>query len=39
VSDTIPEGFTPPKLDEEPQMNAPGIDMDMFNAAKKLVLG
>jgi len=30
VSDSIPEGFTPPDLEEEPQLTAPGMDMDML---------
>jgi Mn-containing catalase len=29
VDNTIPEGFTPPDLDEEPQLTAPGIDMGL----------
>lgn len=39
VSDTIPQGFAPPNLEEEPQLTAPGIDPDMFAAAAKLILG
>ena len=29
VDNTIPEGFAPPDLDEEPQLTAPGIDMEL----------
>ncbi len=29
VDGNIPEGFTPPDLDEEPQLTAPGIDMEL----------
>lgn len=29
VDSNIPEGFTPPDLDEEPQLTAPGIDMEL----------
>jgi Mn-containing catalase len=29
VDNTIPEGFAPPDLDEEPQLTAPGVDMEM----------
>jgi Mn-containing catalase len=29
VENTIPEGFTPPDLDDEPQLTAPGIDRDL----------
>jgi len=37
VEDNIPEGFDPPDLPEEPQLTAPGIDMEMFaETAKKL---
>jgi len=39
VVDGIPEGYDPPVLDEEPQLNAPGIDPDMFAAAAKRILG
>jgi Mn-containing catalase len=42
VSDSIPEGFTPPLLEEEPQLNAPGmdgIDPQMFADAAKRILG
>lgn len=30
VADGIPEGFTPPDLEEEPQLTAPGVDADML---------
>ena len=40
VNDELPEGFTPPDLDEEPQLTAPlgpDIDTEMFgDVAKKL---
>jgi Mn-containing catalase len=37
VQNGSPEGYTPPALDEEPQLTAPGIDMDMLKEiAKKL---
>jgi len=39
VEDTIPEGFDPPELPEEPQLNAPGIDPDFLAAAAKRVFG
>ncbi len=39
VEDTIPEGFGPPELAEEPQLTAPGIDPEMIAAAAKRVLG
>ncbi len=29
VEDTIPEGFDPPELAEEPQLTAPGIDPEL----------
>ena len=29
VDNTIPEGFAPPDLDEEPQLTAPGVDMEL----------
>jgi Mn-containing catalase len=29
VEDTIPKGFAPPDLDEEPQLTAPGVDMEL----------
>ena len=31
VENTIPEGFAPPDLDEEPQLTAPGIDMELVH--------
>jgi Mn-containing catalase len=39
VEDTIPEGFDPPELPEEPQLNAPGIDPEFLAAAAKRVFG
>lgn len=37
VEDGIPEGATPPDLDEEPQLSSPGIDPDMLkDMAKRL---
>jgi Mn-containing catalase len=37
VEDGIPAGHTPPSLDEEPQLTAPGVDMGMMaEMAKKL---
>ncbi len=39
VEDTIPAGFDPPELPEEPQLNAPGIDPDFLAAAAKRVFG
>jgi Mn-containing catalase len=39
VEETIPEGFDPPELAEEPQLTAPGIDPEMVAAAAKRVLG
>jgi Mn-containing catalase len=37
VEDAIPAGFTPPDLEEEPQLTAPGIDPQMMaDFAKKL---
>ena len=39
VEDTIPEGFTPPELPEEPQLNAPGIDPEFLAEAAKRVFG
>lgn len=37
VSDTIPEGFTPPDLEEQPQLTAPGVDMDMLRDMMKFM--
>jgi Mn-containing catalase len=37
VEDTIPEGFDPPELPEEPQLNAPGIDPEMLQEMAKRV--
>jgi Mn-containing catalase len=39
VHDTIPAGFTPPLLPEEPQLTAPGIDPEMFNDMAKKLFG
>ncbi len=37
VEDGIPKGATPPDLEEEPQLTAPGIDPDMLkDMAKRL---
>ena len=37
VADGPPEGFDPPYLPEEPQLNAPGVDMEMmYDISKKL---
>nr|MDQ3043925.1 manganese catalase family protein [Chloroflexota bacterium] len=33
VEDTIPAGFDPPTLAEEPQLNAPGIDPEFLREA------
>jgi Mn-containing catalase len=30
VEDTIPQGFTPPDLAEQPQLTSPGVDMEML---------
>ena len=39
VEDNLPEGFTPPDLDEEPQLTAPGVDPDFLKeVAKRLAL-
>ena len=35
VEDTIPAGFDPPTLAEEPQLNAPGIDPEFLQEAAK----
>jgi len=35
VEDSIPEGFAPPDLPEEPQLTAPGIDMEFLQDAAK----
>lgn len=35
VEDAIPAGAPPPDLDEEPQLNAPGIDPDMLDEIAK----
>ena len=35
VEDSIPEGFAPPDLPEEPQLTAPGIDMEFLQEAAK----
>lgn len=39
VEDTIPEGFDPPELAEEPQLTAPGLDPAFLAAAAKRVFG
>lgn len=39
VEDGIPQGFTPPNLDEEPQLTAPGIDPVFLAEAAKRVFG
>jgi len=39
VVDGIPEGFDPPALAEEPQLLAPGVDMDMVNEIGKKLFG
>ena len=39
VVDDLPEGFDPPELPEEPQLNAPGIDPEFLAAAAKRVFG
>lgn len=36
VEDTLPEGFDPPELPEEPQLNAPGIDPEFLAVAKRV---
>ncbi len=37
VADTIPEGFPPPDLEEEPELTAPGVDPEFLaEAAKRL---
>lgn len=40
VEEGMPEGHTPPDLDEEPQLTAPGVDPEMMQAiARKLGVG
>jgi Mn-containing catalase len=39
VEDAIPQGFTPPDLDEEPQLSSPGIDPEFLKEAAKRVFG
>ena len=39
VSDEMPQGYAPPELPEEPQLNAPGLDPEMVAAAVKRVMG
>ncbi len=38
VVDDIPQGYDPPELPEEPQLNSPGIDPEMVAAAMKRVM-
>ncbi len=39
VSDSLPQGYAPPELPEEPQLTSPGIDPEFLAAAAKRILG
>ena len=39
VVDGLPDGFDPPELPEEPQLNAPGLDPAFLAEAAKRVFG
>ncbi len=39
ADEAMPEGFTPPDLDEEPQLNAPGVEPEMLDEIAKRLFG
>lgn len=39
ADEAMPEGFTPPDLDEEPQLNAPGVEPEFLAEVAKRLFG
>lgn len=39
ADEDMPEGFDPPELDEEPQLNAPGVEPEMLDEIAKRLFG